>query len=199
GGLDGPRVLPGSYQVRLTAGKESATLPFEVKPDPRSSASPQDLEAQFEFLEATRDELSLMHSEIRKIRDVRAQLNDLKKRLGKGDDRKPLVQAADDLDKKMTAIEEALYQTKNHSIEDPLNFPIRLNDKLANLAQSVAVGDYPPTAQAQVIRKELTAAIDVQLAKLKEVWDKDLPAFDKRVAESGVPAVLVRPEEEKKP
>ncbi|HEV7515632.1 MAG TPA: glycosyl hydrolase, partial [Thermoanaerobaculia bacterium] len=199
GGLDGPRVLPGSYQVRLTAGKESATLPFEVKPDPRSSARPEDLKAQFDFLQATRDELSSMHTEIRKIRDVRAQLNDLKKRLGKGDDRKPLVEAANDLDKKMTAIEEALYQTKNHSIEDPLNFPIRLNDKLANLAQSVSIGDYPPTAQAQVIRKELTAAIDAQLAKLKEVWDKDLPAFNKRVAESGVPAVLVQPEGEKKP
>jgi photosystem II stability/assembly factor-like uncharacterized protein len=198
GGLSGPTVVPGSYQVRLTVGKESATLPFEVKPDPRASASQQDLEAQFEFLTATRDKLSEVHEQIKKIRDVRSQLNDLKKRLGKGDDRKPLVRAADDLDKKMTAIEEALYQTKNHSNEDPLNFPIRLNDKLANLAQSVSIGDYPPTAQAQAVRKELMAAIDVQLAKLKEIWDRDLPAFDKKVAESGVPAVLVKAEEAKK-
>ncbi len=198
GGLSGPTVVPGSYQVRLSVGKESATQPFEVKPDPRAAASPADLAAQFEFLLATRDKLSEIHEQIRKIRDVRAQLSDLKKRLGKGDDRKPLVLAADDLDKKMTTIEEALYQTKNRSNEDPLNFPIRLNDKLANLTQSVSIGDYPPTAQAQVVRKELTAAIDVELAKLKEIWDKDLPAFDKKVAESGVPAVLVKPEETKK-
>ncbi len=199
GGLDGPRVVPGKYQVRLTVGKESATQGFEVRPDPRSAATPRELQAQLDFLLATRDKLSEVHEEIRHIRDVHSQLADIKKRLGKGEDKKPLVEAADDLDKKLTTIEEALYQTKNHSVEDPLNFPIRLNDKLANLAQSVAVGDYPPTAQAEAVRKELTAAIDAQLAKLKEVWERDLPAFNKRVADSGLPAVLVRTEEEKKP
>ncbi|HZF09723.1 MAG TPA: glycosyl hydrolase [Thermoanaerobaculia bacterium] len=198
GGLEGPAAVPGRYQVRLTVGKDSATQAFELRPDPRSKTTPQDLAAQLAFLTATRDKLSEVHGEIRKIREVRAQLGDLKKRLGKGDDKKPLVQAADDLDKKMTAIEEALYQTKNRSNEDPLNFPIRLNDKLANLAQSVAAGDYPPTAQAQEVQKELTAAIDAQLAKLKEIWDQDLPAFNQKVAASNVPAIAVRPEEAKK-
>jgi photosystem II stability/assembly factor-like uncharacterized protein len=198
GGLEGPTVVPGRYQVRLTVGKESATQPFEIKADPRSAATPEALRAQFDFLLAARDKLSEVHGEIRKIRDVRAQLTELKKRLGKGSERQALVDAANDLDKKMTAIEEALYQTKNRSSEDPLNFPIRLNDKLANLAQSAGVGEYAPTAQAQAVRQELTAAIDAQLAKLKEIWDRDLPAFSKKVAESGVPAVAVRPEEEKK-
>ena len=84
---------------------------------------------------------------------------------------KPVVDAAKDLDKKMTEVEEALYQTKNRSSQDPLNFPIRLNDKLNAVASSAALGDYRPTAQAVQVKSELTAAIDAQLAKLRGIWD----------------------------
>ena len=88
-----------------------------------------------------------------------------------------------------TAVEEALYQTKNKSSQDPLNFPIRLNDKLAGVGDSAALGNFPPTAQQVAVRDELFKAIDEQLAKLKAIWDTDLPAFNKLAA--SVPAVKV--------
>jgi len=120
---------------------------------------------------------------------VRKQLTDLKTRIGRDEKGKPIVDAAKDLDKKMTEIEEALYQTKNRSSQDPLNFPIRLNDKLASVADSAATGDFAPTAQQRAVYAQLVEKIDAQLAQLKTVWEKDLPALNALVKNSDVAAV----------
>jgi len=187
----GPLAVPGSYQVRLTAGGETLTAPVTIVKDPRSAATQQDLEAQYQFLLEARDKLTETHDAIRRIRDVRAQLDDTKKRLAKKDDMKPVVEAAKELDKKMTAVEEALYQTKNRSSQDPLNYPVRLNDKLNALASSTAIGDNRPTAQAVAVKAALTAAIDAELAKLKVIWDTDLAKLNELAREKGVAAVIV--------
>ncbi len=187
GGTDGPVVLPGAYQVRLTVGDQAQSAPFEVRQEPRTTASAADLKAQFDFVKGVYDKLSQMNEQITKIRDVRAQLTAVKKRVG---DAKEVVAAATALDKKMTAVEEALYQTKNRSSQDPLNYPIRLNDKLAGVGDSAANGWHAPTAQQMAVRDELMAKIDAELAKLKAIWDTDLPAFNKTAA--SVPAVTVK-------
>jgi len=190
GGTTGMRVLPGTYTAKLTVGEQSMTAPFEVRQDPRTTVSAADLKAQFDFVTSTLAKLSEVNEQIIKIRDVRKQLTDVKKRVGSAKESKPIVDAANDLDKKMTAVEEALYQTKNHSPEDPLNFPIKLNDKLAGVADSAATGAWAPTAQQIAVRDELVPQIDAQLAKLKAIWDTDLPAFNKLAAT--VPAVNVK-------
>lgn len=195
GGTTGMRVLPGNYTVKLTVGDQSMTAPFEVKEDPRTSVSAADLKAQYDFVTSTLAKLSEVNEQIIKIRDVRKQLTDVKKRVGNAKESKPIVDAANDLDKKMTAVEEALYQTKNHSSEDPLNYPIRLNDKLAGVADSAATGSWAPTAQQIAVRDELVPQIDAQLAKLKAIWETDLPAFNKLAAT--VPAVNVTEKEKK--
>jgi photosystem II stability/assembly factor-like uncharacterized protein len=189
----GSLAVPGSYQARLTAGGETITQPFEIRKDLRSAVTQADLEAQHRFLLEARDKLTETHDAIRRIREVRAQLDDVRKRLRKDEERKPVVEAARELDKKMTAVEEALYQTKNRSRQDPLNFPIRLNDKLNAVASSAALGDYPPTAQALQVKAELTAAIDAELTKLRAIWDGDLVRFNDLAREKGVPAVIVAP------
>ena len=193
GAVEGPRVVPGTYQARLTVGsgdgKQAQTVSFAVKADPRSSASQADLEAQYAFLTAIRDELSQVHHEIGRVREVRTGLRELETRAGEGDAGKPVREAARALDKKMTAVEEALYQTKNRSSQDPLNFPIRLNDKLALLARSAGEGDFAPTAQAKAVKQELDASIEVELGKLRELWQKDLPALNQLARDQSVPAV----------
>ena len=191
--LIAPLAVPGIYQARLTVGGETFTQPFEIRKDPRSTASQQDLEAQFQFLTEVRDKLNETHDAVRRIREVRSQLDDLKKRLRKDDAMKPLVDAAKDLDKKMTEVEEALYQTKNRSRQDPLNFPVRLNDKLNGVASSSSFGDDRPTDQAVRVKNELTAAIDAQLAKLRAVWDGDLVRFNQLAREKGVATVILPP------
>jgi photosystem II stability/assembly factor-like uncharacterized protein len=185
GSTDGPRVLPGKYTARLTVGDQTMTAPFEVREDPRVTATPADLRAQHDFLIGIRDKFSEANEAIARIREVRKQLADVKKRAGK--DEKPLLDAASDLDKKMTAVEEALYQTKNKSPQDPLNYPVRLNNKLAAVADSAELGAWAPTAQDVAVRDEVVKQIDEQLAKLKAIWATDLPAFNKLAA--AVPAV----------
>ena len=101
--------------------------------------------------------------------------------------------AAASLADRFTAVEEALYQTTNRSPQDPLNFPIRLNNKLAALAGSVAMGDSRPTDQARTVEAQLTAAIGAQLAQLDALWAEDLAALNALAAERGVPAVAASP------
>lgn len=189
GGTDGPRVPAGTYSVRLTVGEETRTATAELKQDPRTSASQADLQAQFDFLLAANRKLSEIHEQIERIREVRKQLDDLRKRVGKDEKAKPIVDASKELDKKMTVIEEALYQTKNRSSQDPLNFPIRLNDKLASVADSAAIGDFAPTAQHRTVYARLVQQIDAELAKLKALWETDLPALNALVKQSEVVAV----------
>ncbi|MGH9464019.1 MAG: WD40/YVTN/BNR-like repeat-containing protein, partial [Thermoanaerobaculia bacterium] len=193
-GGEGSRVVPGRYQVKLILGEGERVEGFEVMADPRSSATPADLEAQLAFLLEARDRLTAVHTGIERIRDVRGQLEALRDRLPEGEETAMIREAAAALDEKMTAIEEALYQTKSKSPQDPLNFPIRLNDKLSSLAGLVAMGDGPPTAQALTVEAELSAAIDAELAKLERLWAEDLPALNAQVAAAQVPAIAVEQE-----
>jgi photosystem II stability/assembly factor-like uncharacterized protein len=185
GGTTGPRVAPGAYNVRLTVGEETRTASAELKQDPRNKTSQADLQAQFDFLLAANRKLTEVHTQIERIREVRKQLDDLKKRVEKG----PVFDTAKALDEKMTKIEETLYQTRNRSPQDPLNYPIRLNDKLAAVAESASYGDFAPTAQQRAVATQLITQIDAQLAQLKELWDKDLPALNALVKGSEVPAI----------
>jgi hypothetical protein len=189
--LDGPRAIPGAYKARLTVGDWSAEVPFEVLADPRSSATPEDYRAQFEFLREVRDKLSEVHLQIGRIREARRQIEALGERLAEVEAAAAVVTAGEGLAEKLTAVEEALYQTQNRSRQDPLNYPIRLNDKLAGLLGLAARGDFRPTAQMLAVRAELTAAIDAELGKLKALWEDDLPAFNALAREHQVSAVLL--------
>jgi hypothetical protein len=184
GSTTGPKVPPGTYTAQLAVGDQKITAPFDVRQDPRTSASAADVKAQFDFVKSIYDKLSEINGQIVHIRDVRKALTDFKKSSSK-----PVADAANALDKKMTVVEEALYQTKNKSSQDPLNYPIRLNDKLAGVADSASTGSFAPTAQQIAVRDELMTQIDAQLVTLKAIWDTDLPGFNKLVKDQDVPAV----------
>jgi hypothetical protein len=212
--LTAPWAAPGAYQVRLVVdGKTAATAPFTIVKDPRSSSSDADLEAQTRFLLGIRDKLDVAHDALRRIRAVRAQIAELRKRLRAATHEEPgeagpgtgaaaaakapesdpyagVRKAAKELDAKLAAVEETLYQTKSRSIEDALNFPIRLDDKLNGLAVLTALGDYRPTDQAIAVRDQLVAAIDAQLAKLAALLDHDLADFNRLAAGAGVQTVI---------
>ncbi len=191
GSLTGPRVVPGHYKARLKVGKQEETVEFEVKPDPRASASRSDFDEQLKFLLSVRDKLTETHRDIKTIRDVRDQLKNLDKRLKDRPDSAEIKAASKAIDQKLTAIEEALYQTKAKSSQDVLNFPIRLNNKLASLAGDVGAGDNRPTDQAEQVRKELTEQTDAQLSKLRKVLNEDLPKFNELLGKKKVPGVFV--------
>jgi hypothetical protein len=196
GGTDGPVAVPGSYQVKLSAAGKSFTEPFEVKKDPRLDVSLADLQNQFDLLLKIRDKLTQTHDGIKRIRSVRDQLSSAADRAKGTAGEKVVAEGAEALKKKLTAVEEALYQTKNKSSQDPLNYPIRLNNKLASLAGVVASAEAAPTAQSHAVYDDLAAKIDKELAALKDALEKDVPAFVKLVKDQDVPAIVIR--EEKK-
>jgi hypothetical protein len=193
GEMRGPRVTPGRYQVRLIVDGQTTSQSFEVKPDPRLSTSAADFAKQLELGLKIRDKVTETHNAIIQIRDVRKQVDDLLKRVAGQPGFKVINDAATPLKKNLTAIEESLYQTKNRSSQDPLNFPIRLNNKLAALAGVVQSADAAPTDQSYAVYDELVVQIDAQLAKLAQIMKADVPAFNQLVRDQNVPAVTVKP------
>lgn len=189
----GPKLPPGTYQVKLTVEGKSYTQPFEIKADPRLSTTPADYAKQLELGLKIRDKLTETHNAIIQIRDVRKQIEDLLKRVGGQPNFKVVNDAGTALNKNLTAIEEALYQTKNQSSQDPLNFPIRLNNKLAALGGVVASAEVAPTAQSYAVYDEVAGQIDAQLQKLAQIMRTDVPAFNQLVKDQNIPAVVVKP------
>jgi photosystem II stability/assembly factor-like uncharacterized protein len=192
-GTQGPRIVPGTYTVRLTANGQTQTQTFEVRKDPREATTPADFAKQLDLLLKIRDKVTETHNAIIQIRQVRAQLEDLQKRVQGQPSAQKIVDAARGLNAKLTSIEEELYQTKNQSSQDPLNFPIRLNNKLAALSGTVGGSDDAPTEQAYAVYEDITGKINAQLQKLDQVMKTDLPAFNKLVRDADIPAVVVKP------
>jgi hypothetical protein len=194
GGTTGPVAVPGTYKVRLTVGDWSATRQFVVQPDPRVKTTPADYQAQFDLLMKIRDRVSAANDAVRRIREVRDQIDGAATRARglPGDAGKRIAQQADSIKGRLAAVEQAIYQVQNRSSQDPLNYPIRLNNKIAALAGVVASADAAPTAQTVQVFDELTGALQVQLDRLKAVLDTDIPAFNRLVKESDVPAIILR-------
>jgi DNA-binding FrmR family transcriptional regulator len=191
GGLDGPRAIPGQYRARLTVGDWSQEVPFEILADPRSSASGEDYEAQFQFLLSVREKITQVHEAIESIRRTNGELDALTKRLEHDEGVATVVEAAKALKESLTAVEEALYQTKMRSRQDPLNYPFRVNDKLAGLLAVAGFGDNRPTQQSCEVRDALITIIDVALAKIDGIRDGELASFNALARTNEVPAVTL--------
>src|SRR5262249_53081842 len=139
-----------------------------------------------------RNKLTEAHDALTRIREVREQVKAVTEHAKAGGGDESIPKAAEALNKSLTAVEEALYQTKNQSNQDPLNFPIRLNNKLSALAGVVASADGAPTASSHAVYDDVAGRIDVELGRLKQVLDTDLAAFNALVREKAVPAVVIR-------
>lgn len=157
GSVDGPRALPGNYQVRLTVDGKSETRPLVIAPDPTSTGSAEALRSQFDLHQQINAELSAIDDAVLDIRAVRTRMETLKAR------RPALAASADDAITKMTAIEEVLVQPRAHASEDALNYPVQLNNMIAALGSLVDDGDYAPTVQDQQEFVQLKSEADRQL------------------------------------
>jgi hypothetical protein len=133
------------------------------------------------------NKLNQTNEAVIQIRDIRKQLDAYTERVKDA----KVVDAAKALNQKLTAVEEALYQTKNRASEDPLNFPIKLNNKLAALEGTVESSDDPPTTQTTEVYEGLASQVNAQLETLKKLVNTDLATFNRLVHDENVPAVIV--------
>jgi hypothetical protein len=177
--LDGPKAVPGSYQVHLTAGGQTRTQTFKILPDPRAEVSVADMQRQHDFITDINNTVDRAHQSIKKIRKVNGQLDAFVKQYGADPRTEDLVERAKKMKEGFGEIEKALYQTKNRSNQDPLNFPIKLTNKLGHLNSLVGLGDFPPTEQDVAVKNELTAAINTQLQAFDAMVDREISAFNK--------------------
>ena len=191
GGIGSVKAAPGKYKARFRYGKDSVDIPFVIKADPSYKMTEAEYDAQVGFLLQVRDKFSEVQKAIKNIRSIRGQINDFTAKLDTAGT-KDIRKMGDSINKQMTSVEEALYQTKSKSGQDVLNFPIRINDKLAGLYGVAASGQNPPSKQAIETFAELGGQADTQLAKLKNILDKDLKAFNKMINDKQLPVISVK-------
>ncbi len=186
GSLTGPTALPGDYSVRLNIGIDEYNQEFRISSNPNSPASLQDLQDQFDFLLQARDTLSQVHIAIRDIRILRKSLNAWLVKINE-EESGELAQKVKGILSEIKQIEENLYQTKNQSNQDPLNYPIKLNNKLAHLASLVSIGDNPPTQQSYQLLEELYNAIGHEMEHWKLIKTEKLLELEKDISASDLP------------
>jgi hypothetical protein len=182
----GPAAPPGRYQVRVTAAGVTRTQGFEIK---RNTAVPNvtdaDLHAQFALAMQISQRVSDANRAVIRIRDMKQQIGE---RTGKSSDQ-ALAAAGQQLITRLTEVEGEIYQHRLRSGQDPLNFPIRLNNKLAALQGTVESGDAKPTDQSFAVFKELSARLDKALARLEALVKTDLAALNTSLQAAGLAPV----------
>ncbi|MBA3297117.1 MAG: glycosyl hydrolase [Acidobacteria bacterium] len=186
GGTQGPQAPPGRYQVRVTATGVTRSQDFQIL---RNAAvrgvTDADLQEQFALATQISGKVSAANDAVVRVRAIKDQLAE---RTSKATD--PAVKTAIlALADRFTDVEGEIYQHRNRSSQDPLNFPVRLNDKLAGLQGTVEGGDYKPTDQSYAVFKELSGRLEKQLARIDALATNDLPALNKTLEAAGLTPV----------
>jgi hypothetical protein len=187
----GPVVPPGAYQARLSHGDWSQTVNIELVKDPRVDVSQADLEAQYELATEIWETLSESHQALAKIRDTRSQVEELTERLEKAGYGDGIAEVSETIGQQLTSIEEKIYQTKNESSQDILNYPPRLDNKILDVLSSVQSADARATDGSIELYRDLRAELDGYLAELDGVIGGEIAQLNQLVRETSAPAILV--------
>ncbi|WP_349664820.1 glycosyl hydrolase [Cellulophaga lytica] len=176
--FNGPKAVPGDYNVQLVVNGATQSKDFTIVPDPRAEASIADMQKQYNFITEVNETVNKAHTSIKKMRKITAQLSAFEKQYKDTEATKELVEKAKTMREKLENIEKELYQTKNRSNQDPLNFPIKLTNKLAHINSLIGLDDFAPTDQDIAVKNELTAKINTQLTAFNKVLDDEITAFN---------------------
>ena len=183
---NGPQVPAGRYTVRLSADAVKLSQPMIVKRNPLiTDVSEADMRAQFIMASKIRDRVTEANQAIIDIRNVKAQVLDREKKV---QDAK-LKETGDKLAANASDVEKDVYQVKNQSGQDPLNFPIRVNNRLASLLSMVERGDGRPNNNVGEILATLSGELKGYTTALDKVWKTDLAAFNAELKRLGLTPV----------
>jgi len=192
GMLNGPIAVPGIYQVKLIVGEKMMMESWQWKKDPRLLTTQEEYQEQYDFLIKIRDKITEVNQAINRLRDVKKQIDVLSRKVKEHEKGKEVIEAAKMLKQKLSSAEDVLIQSKSKSRQDPLNYPIKLDNKIAALVGIVSSADARPTDQSYEVFKELSAKADQQLSRLKDILKKDLPDFNKLVKKAEIPAIIIK-------
>jgi photosystem II stability/assembly factor-like uncharacterized protein len=184
-GLQGPVAVPGVYTVRMKTGSDTQTATFRLVKDPRSKATQAELADQFAFLMKVRDETSKANDAVKLVRSIRTQLEARTKSMP-ADRRGAFEVKASALETELAAAEREIYQVQNRSNQDPLNYPIRLNNKIAALSGVAASTDARPTDQTREVLRILSGQLDAQLARIRQSLARHLAPINADLRSAGL-------------
>ncbi len=189
GSNQGPVVLPGSYTVRLTAGDRTVARPFEVRLDPRAEpVTIAQLQAQLDLALEIRDKVTEANQAVIDIRQIKGEVDDRQEQTDNAQ-----IQVQGDLVKeRLGEVESEIYQVRNESRQDPLNFPIKINNKLAALLNGVSSADFPPTEQSREVFARLDGLLQEEMLRLGLIIEQDLARLNELLREEGLDPILVR-------
>ncbi|MHA7829847.1 MAG: VPS10 domain-containing protein [Flagellimonas sp.] len=176
--LSGPKAVPGTYKVSLNVNGTNQTENFTILPDPRAEVTVSDMQKQYDFITEVNETVDRAHQSIKKIRAINGKLDEFIKKYKDDESTKALVEKAEKMKEEFSSIEKELYQTKNRSRQDPLNFPIKLTNKLAHLNSLVSIDDFPPTEQDIAVKNEMSGKINEQLEAFDALVDEEISAFN---------------------
>ncbi|WP_235298331.1 VPS10 domain-containing protein [Portibacter marinus] len=176
---NGPKAVPGQYVAKLIVDDMAKDQEFEITKDPRLESTQEDLEEQFEYLSNVRDKVSEAHQAIIDIRSIKSDIDYFEKKLADNPDYKEFLETADRLVDELEVIENNIHMTKNQARQDPLNYGIRINNRLAFLLADQQRGDYKPTDQAVAFYKEVSAELDKELSDLDQLINEGLVELNK--------------------
>lgn len=191
-----PKAVPGQYQVVLEVEEETYSQPFTVLADKNAETDAAGMQRQFDFITDINETVDKAHKSIKKIRMINKQLSAFQKQYKDNEEVEDLVEKAKKLSEDFSEIEKALYQTKNKSGQDPLNFPIKLTNKLAHLNSLVGMDDFPPTVQDVAVKNELTQKINAELVKFDTLVSKEIAEFNQQFNSKNLDYLFIEEEKE---
>lgn len=160
----GPMAPMGMYQVKITAGDLVETASFEIRLDPRlQGITEADIQEQFEFAMQVREAVSRANQAVIDIRDIKAKI-----------EKQNNASRYAKIEAELSEIESTIYQVKNQSNQDPLNYPIRLNNKIAALQRIAESGEARPTDDSYTVFKELDTELELLLERFRLVKEQKL-------------------------
>ncbi|HEY4282435.1 MAG TPA: hypothetical protein VGM62_05160, partial [Chthoniobacterales bacterium] len=190
-GPKGPLALPGDYQVKFTVAGKSQTVPLRLEMDPRTKGSEPEVAKQFALAVQVNDRISQLHQAVNEIRELKTQIKNLHQRFQNDERLKPALAAADDLDRSISQVEEALIQVNMKSSEGNLAFPVMLNERFDTFSHAIDEGDHEPTKPQVEVFGLLGSNLDVQLKKWTQLKTDQVPKVSDLVKQANLPVLII--------
>lgn len=185
---------PGTYTVELNVGGQKFTQPLVVRKDPHSGGSEADIQTQTQMLFELRKDLETVAELVNTIEIIRSQLTSLTALLRDDQGAVQIRSSAEQLDKKLTELEENLIQRKQTGRgQDTVRWPARLVSKLTYLASGVASSDFPPTTQQREVHAQFKQQIATYQRQFDDLLKRDVAAFNNLLRERGVQNIITKP------
>jgi photosystem II stability/assembly factor-like uncharacterized protein len=180
----GPKVVPGTYDVRLTVDGKSQTQPLQVIMDPRASATQEILQQQLQLGQEIFAATLEARRALAEIGSVQKQLADVQQKLG---EQKQALKSA--LSEAQSEIGKILVDNETTSEQ-----PGGLQDAYTGLASALQVvksGDRAVPSQAIVLYQESSHFAKKRIAEWTAFKQTKLPPLNQKLREGSLTPIAI--------